>query len=601
MGGNANWSNGGNWSLKAPPGPMDLADFTSGSSVKFTTSVVDTAFTIAELSIASTWGGTINVNSMLSVTGDFHLSSGTFQGNGAVTISGNGSLFDGGQITLGTGGFLNKGTLTIDTTFGSQVISGPGTFTNRGTINEVNINTIALQGHALLNNAIGATFDFESDCGITNNGTFTNAGTLEKTGGTGTSTIQCATFNNNGGAVSVQQGTLALISGGLLDGGTFTALSNALFNVEPQGVLSCTGSFTGAGGGTVALSSTLTIASTGATFNLPGQLLQCTGTIDVSSGGAFINEGTLNLNSTTFNVGLTGANGAGTLLNLGTINQSGAGIVLSNTAVLTNAGIYDITGDGNIGVNGSGTFLNAGLLTKTMGMGTSTIGCALSNTGLVQVHTGTIDVTGNVAQVLGQQLTGGSWYVFGRGTVHSTLTIASAGTLTTLGRGATVILIGPNTTFGNLSGLANILPGGSFQLFGGQSFTTTGPLTNSGSLFLSPGSLLTVSGSFTQTPTGTLTVQAGGTSASPKIGSIKSTTGIVTLDGKLMMTSTVVPAVGTHFTVLDNETGAAISGIFAGLPEGSTFSVTVGSTTMTFKISYAGGSNGRSVSVVRVH
>jgi hypothetical protein len=56
----------------------------------------------------------------------------------------------------------------------------------------------------------------------------------------------------------------------------------------------------------------------------------------------------------------------------------------------------------------------------------------------------------------------------------------------------------------------------------------------------------------------------------------------------LHVTSTVVPAVGSSFELLDNEAGSAIGGVFAGLSEGSTFTVTVGTTTMTFQVTYAG-------------
>jgi hypothetical protein len=125
-------------------------------------------------------------------------------------------------------------------------------------------------------------------------------------------------------------------------------------------------------------------------------------------------------------------------------------------------------------------------------------------------------------------------------------------------------------------------------LLDGQSFTTAGPLTDRGQLILAPGSVLTVSGSFTQTASGTLTIELGGTDSAPTFGQLVSTTGTVALAGKLDFTSTVVPAVGSSFGILDNGGDSAISGTFAGLPEGSTFTVTAGGTTMTFQITYAG-------------
>jgi hypothetical protein len=52
-----------------------------------------------------------------------------------------------------------------------------------------------------------------------------------------------------------------------------------------------------------------------------------------------------------------------------------------------------------------------------------------------------------------------------------------------------------------------------------------------------------------------------------------------------------VPAVGSSFEILNNEGSGAISGTFAGLAEGSTFTVKVGGTIMTFQITYGAGGN----------
>jgi hypothetical protein len=97
-----------------------------------------------------------------------------------------------------------------------------------------------------------------------------------------------------------------------------------------------------------------------------------------------------------------------------------------------------------------------------------------------------------------------------------------------------------------------------------------------------------VGGNFVQEPAGTLVIELGGTDAAPTFGQLASTAGTVTLAGSLNATSTVVPPVGSAFEVLDNEGNAAISGTFAGLAEGATFAVTVGETTMTFRITYHG-------------
>jgi hypothetical protein len=72
---------------------------------------------------------------------------------------------------------------------------------------------------------------------------------------------------------------------------------------------------------------------------------------------------------------------------------------------------------------------------------------------------------------------------------------------------------------------------------------------------------------------------------------VVSTTGTVTLAGSLQFTVGLV-GVGSAFELLDNEGNSAISGTFAGLPEGATFKVKVrsivGWTTMTFQVTYVG-------------
>jgi uncharacterized repeat protein (TIGR03803 family) len=425
-----NWSDGANWSLGTPPTASQVAIFTNNPTVQDLTSTVDAGFTgaIAGLDIDSTWGGTITVDSALTVTGDLTLASGTITansaltvagdltlasgtlgGSGAVTISGAASQWTGGQIDLGSDGFTNDGRLTAYTNTANLILAGAGTFTNDGTITQKGNNSLVLENGATLLNAADAFFFF---------------------------------------AYNGFQG--------------------------------------------------------------------------------------------------------------GSVSQSGGG-----------------------------TFINAGILEKTGGTGTSTIATTtFSNTGEVVVGPGTLNITAAVAQVSGSTLTGGTW------AVSSKLDITSAGSLTTIGPAAAVTLQGSNATFSNLKRLTTIDSGGSFSLLSGASFTTTGKLTDGGGLTLGPGSTLTVQGSFTQTSTGTLTIELGDTNGTPTFGQLASTTDTVTLAGNLQVTSgsTFVPAVGTAIEILDNGGNSAIRGTFAGLPEGATLTVTSadGTTTMVFTITYVG-------------
>jgi uncharacterized repeat protein (TIGR03803 family) len=405
-----NWSDGANWSLGKPPTPGQTAVFTKNPSVKGFTATVDAGFTnaIGGLIIDGTWGGTITVNSALTVNGNFILASGSIGGSGSLTVAGDAMQWTGGQIVVGAGGFTNTGVLTADTSGGNLVVTGAGTFTNAGTITEAGTHGLVLENTATLDNAARATFDLTTKGSVTQSGggTFANAGTLEKTGGTGTSTI-----------------------------------------------------------------------------------------------------------ATT----------------------------------------------------------------------------SLDNTGIVEVSGGTLDIAAAVTQVSGSALTGGAWTVLGSPTVHSKLTITSAGGFSTLGTATQVTLRGPNATFSNLRRLRTIDTGASFSLFGGQSFTTIGALTDEGGLTLGSGSVLTVAGSFMQTAEGTLTSGLAGLDTAPlAIGQLVSTAGAVELHGTLHVRARAVPPVGSAFEVLDNEGTSAITGTFKGLLQGRTFKVTAGTKKLRFQITYAG-------------
>jgi hypothetical protein len=268
----SNWSDGANWSLGTPPSTSQTALFTNDASVKSFTSTVDPAFTnaIAALNIAN-WGGTLTVNSALSVTGNFTLASGTFGGGGAVSIAGTASQWTGGQIHVGAGGFTNSGTLNVDTSMGNLALTGSGTLTNHGTFNEAGTSSLLLENGVTLNNAGGGTFDFTSDgsVGQSGGGTLSNGGTLEKTGGTGNSTISSSFANAN--AITVTTGKLILASaGGVSTGGTFNVSKGATLDLTGGAVVAYQGTYTGIGSGTVALKSgTFQVATGGVTFNMP--------------------------------------------------------------------------------------------------------------------------------------------------------------------------------------------------------------------------------------------------------------------------------------------------------------------------------------------
>jgi hypothetical protein len=561
--------------------------------------------TVADLTIVNDYG-TLQIDNDLIVTDRLLMEAGDVRpAAGSLLLYGPTNSWTGGVIDFinGSGSLENHGTMTIDTTAGNLIMSGRNgaglaQLTNSGTIDLAGGNNLFLNAASTLTNE--GTFNIDGDASISHSysdGTLVNAGTLEKTGGTGTSTISSGLANS--AAITVQTGTLALASsGGTNSGGTFSVSAGATLDLTGGSTVAYQGIYTGSGGGTVLLASgVLAVTNSGATFNMPGSLFQWTGgTIDVSSSGTLTNApgSVLNLDTTTYNLVLNGnGTSGGWLANQGTINEAGSGnLDLNSWPTLTNAAgaTFDIIGDAGISHSyRSGKLANAGTLEKTGGTGTTMIDCAsFSNTGIVLVASGTTLIPASVAQVSGGTLTAGTWMVKHSATSNSTLDITSAGTLTTIGSSARVTLNGLNTTFSNLSGLNFIQGGGRFTLAAGQSFATTGVLTNDGRIALSPGSVLTVSGDYTQASTGTLTIQLGGTTKAPTFGQLVSTTGTVTLGGSLKVTSKVVPAVNSSFDILDNETNSPVSGDFTGLTEGATFTVKKGTTVMTFQVTYAG-------------
>jgi hypothetical protein len=171
---------------------------------------------------------------------NFSVTGGSVTGNGTLAVSGvvnfNGGYFGDGAATGTTSGpldmdFSSSGQGVIYSNY-TLANSGAGIWTGTGPLH--NAGTLSNSG----------TFNIQNDQGITNNygaGSFNNSGTLTKTVATGTTTIY-SVFNNTGGSVDVQSGTVSLVGGGTGTGG-------AHFGGTGSGVLSFdSATYTMAGG-----------------------------------------------------------------------------------------------------------------------------------------------------------------------------------------------------------------------------------------------------------------------------------------------------------------------------------------------------------------
>ena len=411
-----------------------------------------------------------------------------FPGNLFQWTGGTIGSYQGGQVvtnagTINISGDAAKETDAVFTNLGLVIQSGAGAF-NVGDYNSGGSFT----------NAAGATYDLQSDANVGQSGyNFNNVGVFKKSGGTGTSTLS-VTFNNQGGTVEADSGTLQLPlkQNSTSTGGVFNAAGGAVLDLGDSQHLS--GTYTGGGAGTVRLSGALTTVAPGATVAFPGALFQWTG--GYISGGSdrpFVNAGVVNLsgdaekdNYAPFtNTGAMVQTGAGNF-NVGTYHDGGS---FTNAA----GAVYDLQSDAGVTTDFANVFTNAGVFKKSGGTGTSTMSALTTNTGTVSVYTGTLlfsaQYNNGVADVDHSTLTEGTWNVFD----GATLTFASYGTLTI--NQANVTLSGPNSNFTSINGLADNQ--GSFALLGLRQFTTAGNFTNEGTVVLDAGSTLHVSGDFT--------------------------------------------------------------------------------------------------------
>ena len=148
----------------------------------------------------------------------------TGAGTAGVTLDFTGSVLQWNANSV-AGNVTNAGTLTIS---GTSTLGLSGTLTNTGTILDTGTRSVLRQRHDGQQRARGdLQLPVRRNPGQRNGATgtsFNNAGTLEKSAGSGNSVISLPV--NNTGSVRVQQGALSLQGGGVV-GGTYLVLAGA--------------------------------------------------------------------------------------------------------------------------------------------------------------------------------------------------------------------------------------------------------------------------------------------------------------------------------------------------------------------------------------
>ena len=337
-----------------------------------------------------TWAGQVNG----SGTGQVSLNSGTVYSSPSLTLNLPDGLFQwtGGRLY---GTTINSNVVTIS---GSGSPEACGVFANNGLVRHTNNATLIVDTGSHFQNLADGTYDLEGDGSISEitccsgPGNFDNYGLLRKSGGTGTST-NSENFNNQGGTIEVDSGTLKLAGGGSSSNGTFNVTSGAVLDLTSGSSPTWAGLVNGSGSGQVSLNSGTLYTSPSLTLNLPDGLFQWAG-------------GTLYGTTVNSNVVTIGGSGfpqvAGVFANDGLVRHTNSAtlVVWSGSRFQNLAGgIYDLEGDGNISettcCSGPGNFDNYGLLRKSAGTGTSTISASLNNqNGAIEVDCGQLSLNG---------------------------------------------------------------------------------------------------------------------------------------------------------------------------------------------------------------
>ncbi len=367
--------------------------------------------------------------------------SGTLAAAGGATVNWSGGTAQG-PVLVGTNGVMN---LT-----GSATRYMYSSLTNAGTVNWLG-GTVYLYDY--YNNAgpvvnlPGGLWNIQCDqtlgsySGQPSSSHFENAGAVQKTAGTGTTTLSLPFYNS--GTFAALSGILSFQAGGTIEG-TFNAASGTAihfaygsFNGTTSAVLTGPGpiQFTGGtltlpedvvpglamAGGTVSLGTnfqggtitnlTLASSSLSGNYTVSGTLSCGAGasaTLLVLEGGTF-NWAAGNLNGpvTVGSSGMMNITGSATrymyssLTNAGTVNWLGGTVYLydyyNNAGPVVNlpAGLWNIQCDQTLGSYSgqpsSSHFENAGAVQKTAGTGTTSVGMPFYNTGSLGVLSGRIN------------------------------------------------------------------------------------------------------------------------------------------------------------------------------------------------------------------
>jgi hypothetical protein len=532
------WATAADWSTGVLPGAADTAVLSSASAHTVThdattndtiTSLIATSDTLAMT------GGSLTIKSTATLGAGLTENNGVLTFDGASTIAGRFS-FTGGTVIAGSGATL---TATGPVVLAGGVIEGPGKFAttgstsitaasfldvslgwiNSGTVADgaqLNLDYPSGAGAVSITNTATGVFDFTADGNpfdiYSTAATFTNAGVLSKTAGTGTTNIYAVVSNT--GTITATSGTLELDAGGALNG-TIGATGTGALALGGAGIFTLGGTtqtISGAlnlDGGTISITAGKTLDLTGSVGLSSGTIfLAKTGTLalsgPVSMGGVtIIGPGTLTTSGSTSITATPNFDGSLAWANSGTVSDavalnleypSGTGTI---AVINQSGGMFDLTADGNPFSSSNVTsFTNAGVLSKTGGTNTSNLTIGVANSGTITATSGTLELDAGevLTGVIGA--TGTGELAFGGGVFSvggQTQTVSGA-----LNLDGGTISIGTSKTL-SLTGSASLSTGLIVMAKSGL-LVMSGTDVVSGVTIVGPGTLETTGNtSFTQT------------------------------------------------------------------------------------------------------
>jgi hypothetical protein len=311
-------------------------------------------------------GSTINIDSS-GVIFDF-------QGTGFQFSKG--ILSGGGTLTIPAGSLLRLVPDPVDPTPFHTLRSGT-TILNLGTILQESNTTFGAQSLSTIDNR--SLFEINTDAdfsgGPGSGGIFINTptGIFRKSGGTDiTSFNNWWNFQNKGGIIDAQSGSIHFAGTGTFEGGNFMAANNAAIDFRSSTLL-FKGTFSGSPAGAVRLSgSTINIDSSGAIFDFQGTGFQFSKGVITGGGTLTIPVGSLlrlvpdPVDPTPFHT----LRGGTTIVNLGTILQeSNTTFGANGLSTIDNRSLFEIVTDADFsgGTGTGGTFYNTGTFRKSGG------------------------------------------------------------------------------------------------------------------------------------------------------------------------------------------------------------------------------------------